>query len=699
MEEHEKTVRELEKVLAKYTKKPDRLPAQRPTIKIPKKDQGTIETDEKGKADAIDYLERKIERLAREINEARDSVDKRDPESYGFASFSSVDNAHAVAYMNRPGRNPVGSKAGKAPNGVSITLAPKPSDILWQNLAMTSATRRNRAFWDSFWMLLLTILFIVPNALTSIFLSDFHNLGLLWPAFNKNLQAHPVGWGIAQGIVAPSVQLLFYLFLPSIFRRLLTHSGDPCRTTRERHVTSRLYSFFVFNNLLFFCVFSAGFKYASAVVAAKRKGDDDWKAIKESQLFLKLMSALCNTSTFWLTWQMQHNLSAATDLSQLLQLALVWFKKRFMSPTPRELIELSAPQEFEYANYYNNFLFVATVGLCFATLQPIILPVTAFYLAIECWWKKYMLQYIFFTKVESGGAFWRMVYNRMLFAVALSNAVIALIVGAKGVDDTNIVKNGAMLYAMIPLVPIFIGFKYYLMKSFDEKMAYLYPNPLLSVAKETQHSFSSDPEGRPGTGERQTAQLAAKFGHPALYKKLLTVMVSKRAEHLLPQVLNTHSKKHSKEEGEFSDVDTSYRRPLRHQYSDLAIPMHTLGRTDSESISSTSALVQPPVEVVSDADLDAAHWKDRPDFRDEFGGDGQIYGKAEDAPGGTPRGTPFNERQHFIDDNSRRPSLKPVNSWEADDDGTRRSESTFATLDDAIRPGLERGPVSGFSGR
>lgn len=705
IEEHENAVRQLEKVLAKYTKKPDHLPEKRPTIKVPKSEQGTVETDSSGKADAIDYLERKIEKLAQEINEARDSIDKRNPESYGFASYSTVENAHAVAYMNRTKRNFLGRKTGDSKKAdktglgdVSITMAPKPNDILWQNLGMTRATRKNRAFWDSLWMVLLTIAFIIPNALTSIFLSDFSHLGLVWPAFNRNLQAHPVGWGIAQGIIAPSVQLLFYLAMPRIFRRILTHSGDPSRTTRERHVTSRLYGFFVFNNLIFFCIFASGFRYAASVVAAKREGFGAWDAIKKGHLFVQLMTGLCNTSTFWLTWQMQHNLSAATDLSQLLPLGIAWFKKRFMSPTPRELIELSAPQEFEYADYYNNFLFVATVGLCFATLQPIILPVTAFYLTIECWWKKYMLQYIFFTKIESGGAFWRMVYNRMLFAVAISNAVIALIVGAQGIGDQNVVKNGGMLYAMIPLVPIFVGFKYYLMKSFDSKMPFLYPNPLLDSAKGLHHTYSSDPEARPGSGERQTAQLAAKFGHPALYKPLLTIMVSKRAEHLLPQVLNKHVKK-NKDIGDF-DIDTAYNRPLRHQYSDLAIPMHNLGRTDTGSNSSTAALVHPAVEVVSDADIDAERFRYRPEFRDEFGGGGQLYGRPEDAIGGTP----YSEREQFLDEAERSPQpkpLQPVGSWEADDDGAvaRSGDSHFATLDEAIRPGLERGPVSGFSTR
>jgi hypothetical protein len=63
---------------------------------------------------------------------------------------------------------------------------------------------------------LFTIAFVVPNILTSVFLSDFSHLGLVWPAFQTNLAAHPTGWAIAQGILAPLVQTLMYMGVPVV---------------------------------------------------------------------------------------------------------------------------------------------------------------------------------------------------------------------------------------------------------------------------------------------------------------------------------------------------------------------------------------------------------------------------------------------------------------------------------------------------
>lgn len=420
IEWHDEAVRELEGHLAKYLSNPNQLPAKRPRCKVKKDDQTAHGS---GKVDAIDYLTDRIARLEVSIKEVREGVDMRNPMSFGFASYARIEDAHAVAYATRK----------KGPKGCDVYLAPKPHDLLWQNLSMSRKTRRARAFWDGLWMVLLTIAFIVPNILTSAFLSNFANLGLVWKSFKTNqLDRHPTGWAIAQGILAPLVQTLMYMGIPVVFRRLFTHSGDVSRTSRERHVASRLYVFYVFNNLVVFSIFGSVWRYIAAVVGAHNEGV--WEAMKHGQPFTQLVTGLCNVSTFWLTWQMQRNLGAAIDLSQAWTFVWSWFQRTFMSPTPREMIELSAPQPFPYAEYYNNYLFVTTVGLTMGSLQPIILPVTAFYMGLEVLAKKYLHLYTHVTKTESGGRFWRLLVNRLLFAIFIGNAVIALVVGAKGVS-------------------------------------------------------------------------------------------------------------------------------------------------------------------------------------------------------------------------------------------------------------------------
>ncbi|KNG47339.1 hypothetical protein TW65_05890 [Stemphylium lycopersici] len=616
IEDHDETVRRLEKHLAEYLSNPNKLPAKRPTCKAAKDDVGV---HGKGELDAIDYLTDRIARLETTIKEVRETVDMRNPMPYGFASYAHIEDAHAVAYATRK----------KGPAGCDVYLAPKPHDLLWQNLAMTKRTRTIRAFWDGLWVVLFTIAFVVPNILTSVFLSDFSHLGLVWPAFQTNLAAHPTGWAIAQGILAPLVQTLMYMGVPVVFRRLFTHSGDVSKTSRERHVTARLYSFFVFNNLLVFSVFGSAWRFVAAVIAAQDQGV--WEAIRDSHLFTKVMSGLCNVSTFWLTWQMQRNLGAAIDLSQAWIFLWSWFQRTFFSPTPRELIELSAPQPFPYADYYNNYLFVATVGLCMGTLQPIIFPVTAFYIAMDCVFKKYLLQYVFITKTESGGRFWRLLVNRMLFAVAFANAVIALVVGANGVGsidfDSVQVGTGNMLYAMIPLPFLLFGFKWYCKRAFDDKLLYYSTVPFSDV----EGSGSSDqPKQRKGH------KLLTRFGHPALYKKLLTPMVHAKSQHLLKEVYGNRAiagrdifdAPHRRSTDRAMPATPGYER-----FGDLFMT-----EMDSQQPGKqTGAVDLPHMEVVTESELDFENFKKRAEFREQFGGDGELYGRPDDlSRPGTP---------------------------------------------------------------
>jgi len=380
IEEHEKAVVELEQVLAKYLKNPNSLPAVRPLCKPSKKDPEF--KNRNGKVDAIEYLTARIQRLEEKIRQARENVDKRDAMPYGFASYETIESAHTVAFAAR----------SKHPMKSTVQLAPRPKDIIWKNLPLDPKTRRWRRFINRVWIILLTVLYFIPNAFIAVFLAQLGNIAILFPEFGTEMQKNPRTWAVVQGIAAPALTSLFYYFLPIIFRRLSVKAGDLSKTSRERHVISQLFSFFVFNNLLVFSLFGAVFKLVIATVTIAREGNRTWlEIIDEVHPFMNVMIALCDISPFWVTWLVQRNLGAAIDLSQAANLGWGSFSRKFLNPTPRELIKRTAPPPFDYASYYNYFLFYSTVALCFGALQPITLVVTAFYFSIDSPMKKYLL--------------------------------------------------------------------------------------------------------------------------------------------------------------------------------------------------------------------------------------------------------------------------------------------------------------------
>lgn len=401
-------------------------------------------------------------------------------------------------------------------------------------------------------------------------------------------------------MVSPAITTAFYYFLPAIFRKLVTNAGDVTRTNRERHVLDKLFSFFIFNNLVVFSLFSAVWGFVATLINASKDGGSIWDALQDNNPFKAIITTLITVTPYWCSWLLQRNLGAAIDLGQLVRLTWGSISRRFLSPTPREMIELTAPQPFEYAAYYNYFLFYAAVALCFGGLQPLALAITALYFWMDSFAKKYMLLYIFITKYESGGAFWITLFNRVLIATGLGNLVIACLVATKGSSWI------AMLACMIPLPFLICGFKWWCMKQFDDQIHYY------SQGKALNDEALVGTEGK----RKKSDRVGVRFGHPALFKPLMTPMVSAKSQHLLAQVYT----------GRTSLDDSSRAAGFSDIYMD-AMDMNKPGKASATA----------PFEIVQDHQLDYEHWKDRPEFRNEAGGDGGLFGQAPDmSRPGTP---------------------------------------------------------------
>lgn len=290
-------------------------------------------------------------------------------------------------------------------------------------------------------------------------------------------------------------------------------------------------------------------------------------------------------------------IGAAVDLSQLLTLLWRGALRRFSSPTPREMIELTAPQPFDYAGYYNYFLFYATVAICFGPFQPIMLPVAALYFWLDGFWKKYLILYVFITKYESGGMFWRTLFNRVLFLSILSNILIALLIVAFSQYES---VNWAMLGAMGPLILITAAFKWYCARTFDDPIHWYQTGKAMQDAEWTTGSESK---------KSKRDRVGVRFGHPVLYQPLITPMVSAKSQHLLKSLYN----------GRMSQDGNATAAGYSDVYMD-AMDTNRPGKSNGAGA----------FEFVDEHNMDFEHYKNRPEFRSQAGGDGQLFGHSQD---------------------------------------------------------------------
>ncbi|EJD08059.1 DUF221-domain-containing protein [Fomitiporia mediterranea MF3/22] len=503
---HNNAVRKLEEILVRYLKD-GKSNAHRPTVR-----KGGCFGMGASKYDAIDYYTSKVKRSEAAIEMYREEIGTCTAENYGFASMATVPYAQMTARMLR----------NKRPKGMTVCLAPHPKDIIWENIGMSSTTIAARKTLGWIYLALVCFLNTVPVLVVS-FLANL-NAMTAYVAFLQNWsKSNPATFTIISGILPPAVSAFFGIIFPVIMRWLSRFQGAVTRSRLDRAVIARYFAFLVISQLFIFTLIGVVINSITEIVAQIGK-HKSFKEIVEN--LDKLPGAISRTyidqANYWITYFLLRGFIAVFDLIQGLRLMTIWFKKRILGRTPRDIRELSKPPRFDYADYYSNILFMCAVALAFAPLVPL-MPVAA---AVVFWIfsivYKYQLIYAFVTKVESGGRLWNVVTNRLLWTVVFMQALLMLTVGLQ-----EGWKSFQWVSTLPPILLVLI-FKLYIERAFLRQFRWHIPSEEeLRLAK--VHSVRGDAHG---------SRLERRFGHPALHAELFTPMLHADMMPLLPKVYN-----------------------------------------------------------------------------------------------------------------------------------------------------------------
>ncbi|KAH8929123.1 DUF221-domain-containing protein [Atractiella rhizophila] len=493
LEQHNDSVRQLEQVLTTYLKNPNKIPAKRPTMRL----GGTLCCGGR-KVDAIDYLTKKIQREAEIVESARSMILEKKPQNYGFASFSSVPYAHLVAEK----------LSGKRFKGALFELAPQPNDIIWENLPKTDVERRGSTFFGSLFLVIFLILYIIPLVGVA-FLSSLPAVTQYVGFIDSWSRNSEFTFSAFVGVVPPLLSVLLQLILPLVIRWIAKGQGNTTHTKLDRYVFGR---YFLIFSLLFVI-----FQLVSFVV----EGIGDHKSFSEiwenfKNLPDRVQTAYVQQSTYWITWFPLRGFSSVFDLAQVVNLLYISFKTRLFGRTPREIREWTKPPTFDYSVYYANNIFMLTVGFIYAPLAPLVSALAAVAFFASAMIYKYQLMFVFTTAIETGGRLWRMVVNRILFALLLMHALMVLTIGLQ--------LGWIKAVSLGPAVLSVIGFKIFLSRRFDRKYTWYIPD------KEEMETVAIHNQ------DARKNRLEKRFGHPALYEPLFTPQIHKKSQHLLAQV-------------------------------------------------------------------------------------------------------------------------------------------------------------------
>ncbi|KAI9032519.1 hypothetical protein CLU79DRAFT_726710 [Phycomyces nitens] len=512
--EHEEAVHKLENTLASYLTDGKAVAKKRPTMRV-----GGIACLGT-KVDAIDYYTKQVSDLEDQILKMRKSNTKI--ANYGWISFKNIQWAHstdrALAKVSKSMPKPA----------FNVRLSPSPNDLIWPNLPMDASTRKTKRWIGRVFYVAFIFIWMIPvGALSAT--SNVINLIRLLPNSEVFIDDHQVLMGIIQAWFTPIVTAIFFFVLPMIFRYISKIQGYRTQTTLDRKVLIKLYFFFIINNLLVFTLTSiiiGLYGQIKSLVSSGALPTDE----SMTDYIVQLAKNITDVSTFWINYVCVKGLGMTMELAQLLPLFTITLSKLFTRPSPRELRDIAKPPEFDYPQNYNLLLFFFTIALIYSALAPLVLPFAFAYFAIATMIYKYMLMYIYVTKIESGGKMWPVLFQTVMCSVLLFQLIMILVLNLKG--------GHLQSYILIPLPFITVAYQYFysrrihVLGSFligtDDTLNYVEEStPMVQPEKHTKDSSKDD--------------LSKQYQDPSLHNKLTTPIVHENVKHLLPQVYHNVS--------------------------------------------------------------------------------------------------------------------------------------------------------------
>ncbi|OZJ04540.1 hypothetical protein BZG36_02718 [Bifiguratus adelaidae] len=511
LEQQEQAVRNLEIALAQYLGD-GKVASKRPRAKV-----GGMMGCGGRSVDAIDYYTQQMQDLEDQINEVRQRIGSFKQTNYGWVSFSRPSWAAAVA--KQFSSELAITKASKSVDPPLIFLAPQPKDIIWKNFGLPKSVRSGMRFFWNVIFFLFAVAWLIPLTCLQA-LAQLKRVYQIFPNSQAYFTAHPFAATILTSWFAPIVLTLFVFVLPMILRIFSVRQGTLTTTSLDRQVLSKLYVFFIVNNLLYFTISGIAVSIYGQIKDSINNGlltpQDVWN--NAQGLVNTFANSVVDTSNFWVTYTCVRELGIVIDLAQIVSLLIIFMRKRFTHPSPRQIKEFTRPPAFDYPVYYNGLLFFFTVGLVYSVIAPIVLPFVLVYFLISTLVCRYLLMYIFTTRLETGGQMWRVLFNRLMSSAVIFQIAMIGVLYIKG--------GSTQSYAVIPLPFVTLAFKYICYKTYDPK-AYFY---LTDDSDETSPMVKFE-----HTADKRE-RLGFNYGHPALFAELATPMVHANIQHLLPQV-------------------------------------------------------------------------------------------------------------------------------------------------------------------
>ncbi|TKA27733.1 hypothetical protein B0A50_04834 [Salinomyces thailandicus] len=364
------------------------------------------------KFDILDKTRDRITKLNNTIETHRAAPSRNVPDqSAVFVSFNSQPAAHrAYQQISFQSRLPMEDRF----------LAPRPKEVLWENIAMPVKERLSKASIALVFVVVFTIFFSIPTGIIGT-ISNAKYLAdrISWLSWINNLP--PWLLGLLTGLLPPFLVSWLVSYVPKLFRHIAKLSGEP--TTSQAELKAQAW-YFAFQVVQIFLVttFSSG---AAAVATQIAKDPKSAPSL--------LAESLPKASNFYLTYFILQGLTKSSDdLLNYSDLFTYLFYEKFWNKTPREHFDTHADMKgTPWASWFPKFTNLFVIAIVYACIAPLVLGFATVGISILYLSYRYNLLYVCQTKVDTKGEAYKRALQQVPTGIYLAELCLIGLMGAQ----------------------------------------------------------------------------------------------------------------------------------------------------------------------------------------------------------------------------------------------------------------------------
>ncbi|KAG8624252.1 hypothetical protein KVT40_007319 [Elsinoe batatas] len=391
------------------------------------------------KVDRIYHLRKELARLNAEIeaDQSDEGIERTPLMNSAFIQFNHQIAAH-MACQSVSHHIP----QHMAPRLIEIS----PNDVIWSNMSIKWWERYIRTGIVVAACTGLIILFAIPVGFTGL-LSQVNALAETYPWLAWLADLPTVVISIIQGILPPVLLAALLAIVPIIFRFLVQMMGVATTNDKELGV-QKFYFTFLFFQVFLVVTLSAGLTRTLTDLASDTIG-----------VLRKIATDLPKSSNYFYSYMAVQALGQSAGALLQVGTLIFWFiLGPILDSTARQKwARQTNIQSIQWGSYFPFFTLIATIGIIFSIISPLILIFNLVTFSLFLLVQRYNVLYVYLFRSDTGGLLFPNAVNQLytgLYVMEFSLAGLFLIARDSN-GGSAAIPQGVIMIVMIAFTALF----------------------------------------------------------------------------------------------------------------------------------------------------------------------------------------------------------------------------------------------------